>query len=169
MHIADSSNINRIIRINGVNSVCYKYSPMRKLIVLLLLFCAFAKTGYAQSPDEKSILKILDDQTKYWNQGNLDQFVKGYWHHDSLMFIGQSGVTYGFQNTLNNYKKNYSDTARMGKLMFEIIKVQKLSDEYYFVVGKWFLHRTVGDVKGHYTLLFRKIKNEWVIVADHSS
>jgi len=26
-----------------------------------------------------------------------------------------------------------------------------------------------GDVGGHYTLLFRKIKGEWVIVADHSS
>ena len=99
----------------------------------------------------------------------LDQFVKGYWHHDSLMFIGQSGVTYGYKNTLNNYKRNYSDTAKMGKLAFDIIKVQKLSDEYYFVVGKWFLTRTVGDLKGHYTLIFRKINNEWVIVADHSS
>lgn len=142
---------------------------MRKLIILLLLFCAFEETLNAQSADEKSILKILDEQTRSWNEGNLEQFVKGYWHNDSLMFIGQSGVTYGFQNTLNNYKKNYSDTAKMGKLAFEIIKVQQLSGEYYFVVGKWFLKRSVGDLKGHYTLLFRKINNEWVIVADHSS
>src|SRR5215204_195298 len=142
---------------------------MRKLLVLLLFLCSFWKILYGQSADENSILKILDDQTKYWNQGNLDEFVKGYWHHDSLMFIGQSGVTYGYQNTLNNYKKNYSDTAKMGKLAFEIIKVQRLSDEYYFVVGKWFLKRTVGDLKGHYTLLFRRINNQWVIVADHSS
>ena len=142
---------------------------MGKLIVLLFFLCSFWESSYAQSADEKSILKILDDQTKFWNQGNLDQFVKGYWHHDSLMFIGQSGITYGYQNTLNNYKKNYSDTAKMGKLAFEIIKVQKLSDEYYFVVGKWFLKRTVGDLQGHYTLLFRKINKEWVIVADHSS
>ena len=141
---------------------------MRKLH-FLLLFSVFQIEAFAQSSDEKSILKILDEQTKYWNQGNLDQFVKGYWHHDSLMFIGQSGVTYGYQNTLNNYKRNYSDTAKMGKLKFDIIKVQKLSDEYYFVVGKWFLQRSVGDLKGHYTLLFRKINNEWVIVADHSS
>jgi hypothetical protein len=142
---------------------------MRKLLFLILLFSFFQQIMYAQSSDEKSILKILDDQTKFWNQGNLDEFVKGYWHHDSLMFIGQSGVTYGYQNTLNNYKKNYSDTAKMGKLAFEIIKVQRLSDEYYFVVGKWFLKRSIGDLKGHYTLLFRKIHNEWVIVADHSS
>ena len=111
----------------------------------------------------------LDEQTKNWNKGDLDSFVNGYWKNDSLMFIGQSGVTYGYQNTLNNYKKNYSDTAKMGKLAFEIIKLQKLSAEYYFVVGKWFLKRTVGDLKGQYTLLFRKINNEWVIVVDHSS
>jgi hypothetical protein len=85
------------------------------------------------------------------------------------MFIGQSGITYGYENTLNNYRKNYSDTAKMGKLRFEIIKVQRLSGEYYFVVGKWFLQRSVGDVNGHYTLLFRKVNSEWVIVADHSS
>jgi hypothetical protein len=138
-------------------------------VFLLIIF--FSTTGnlYAQSPDERAVLKILDDQTKYWNEGNLDKFVQGYWHHDSLMFIGKSGVTYGFQNTLNNYKRNYSDTAKMGKLAFNIIKVQKLSNEYYFVVGKWSLKRTVGDLDGQYTLLFRKIKNEWVIVADHSS
>lgn len=136
---------------------------------LLLLLSLFQVASYSQSADEKSILKLLDDQTRYWNQGNLDSFVKGYWNHDSLMFIGQSGVTYGYQNTLRNYKKSYSDTAKMGKLKFEIIKIQQLSNEYYFVVGKWFLQRSVGDLKGHYTLLFRKINNEWVIVADHSS
>ena len=142
---------------------------MRNVFFFVLMFFIFQNSGYSQSADEKKILKILDDQTKYWNQGNLDEFVRGYWHNDSLMFIGQSGITYGFRNTLNNYKTNYSDTSKMGKLSFDIIKVQKLSPEFYFVVGKWFLKRTPGDLKGHYTLLFRKINNEWVIVADHSS
>lgn len=142
---------------------------MRNLSSLILLLCLFHNIAYSQSADEKSIKRIIDDQIKYWNQGNLDEFVKGYWNNDSLMFIGQNGVTYGLQNTLNNYKKSYSDTVQMGKLGLEIIKVQKLSDEYYFMVGKWFLQRSVGDLKGHYTLLFRKIDNEWVIVADHSS
>lgn len=142
---------------------------MRKLAVLALALVMILASASAQSSDEKAIRGLLDDQTNYWNQGSIEQFVEGYWHHDSLMFIGQSGVTYGFQNMVNNYKRNYSDTAKMGKLSFDIIKVQKLSPDYYFVVGKWFLKRSVGDLKGHYTLLLRKINNEWVIVADHSS
>jgi len=36
-------------------------------------------------------------------------------------------------------------------------------------VGKWHLTRSIGDVGGHFTLLFKKVKNRWVIVADHSS
>jgi hypothetical protein len=95
--------------------------------------------------------------------------MKGYWESDSLMFIGKSGVTYGWQNTLNNYKKGYPDTATMGKLNFTIIKVKRLSGEYYQVVGKWHLKRSIGDLSGHYTLLFQKIKGDWVIVTDHSS
>jgi hypothetical protein len=95
--------------------------------------------------------------------------MQGYWENDSLMFIGKSGVTYGWQNTLNNYKRGYPDTAAMGKLVFNIISVQRLSKEYYTVVGQWQLKRSIGDVGGHYTLLFRRIKGKWVIVQDHSS
>jgi len=40
---------------------------------------------------------------------------------------------------------------------------------YYFVVGKWHLSRTIGDLDGIFTLLFKKIKDTWVIVSDHSS
>ncbi|MBC7850074.1 MAG: nuclear transport factor 2 family protein, partial [Chitinophagaceae bacterium] len=109
------------------------------------------------------------DQTTSWNKGNLEEFMKGYWMNDSLMFIGKTGVTYGYNNTLNNYKKGYVDTTQMGKLFFDILKVTRISDEHFFVVGKWFLKRTVGDLSGHYTLLFRKINGQWRIVADHSS
>ena len=62
----------------------------------------------------------------------------GYWENDSLMYIGKSGVTYGYANALNNYRKNYSDAGKMGKLFFQFIKMKKLSPEYYWVAGKWF-------------------------------
>ena len=85
------------------------------------------------------------------------------------MFIGKSGITYGWQKTLDNYKKNYPDTASMGKLNFDLLSVQPVSENYFFVVGKWHLTRSIGDVGGVFTLLFRKVKNKWVIIADHSS
>lgn len=148
-------------------------TTVMKLLSFLLLLCIVATGSFAQSgqpgKDEKEIRDLMARQTLAWNQGKLDAFMKGYWESDSLLFIGQSGVTHGYQNTLVNYKKGYSDTAKMGKLFFDILEVRKLSNEYYWVLGKWFLKRSVGDVGGHYTLLFRKIKGHWVIVADHSS
>jgi hypothetical protein len=139
-----------------------------KKIILLFIFLSTEKI-FAQSTDEVTVRKVLAKQNAAWNRGDVDAFMIGYWQSDSLMFIGQNGITYGWQNTLNNYKKNYPDTATMGKLNFTLITVKPLSKEYYHVVGKWNLTRTVGNASGHFTLLFKKINGEWVIVEDHSS
>jgi hypothetical protein len=138
-----------------------------KIILGLALFISL--TGLSQSRDERKLRELLSAQTDAWNRGDIEGFMKGYWENDSLMFIGKSGVTYGWINTLNNYKKGYPDTAAMGKLFFDLIAIKKLSKKYYHVTGKWKLKRTIGDLSGHYTLLFRKINGEWVIISDHSS
>lgn len=138
-------------------------------IALSILVIVLSLQLSAQSNDEKEIRSILATQTAAWNRGDIDQFMNGYWENDSLMFIGKSGVTYGWTNTLNNYKKGYPDTAAMGQLKFDLIQVKKLSKKYFHVTGKWFLKRSIGDVGGHYTLLFQKINGRWVIISDHSS
>jgi ketosteroid isomerase-like protein len=143
---------------------------MKKIVLVTVVSCMAACLLHAQpNKDEREILDLLHSQTQSWNKGNIDEFMSGYWQNDSLMFVGKGGVTYGYQNTLNNYKKNYDNSAKMGKLFFEILKLKKLSADYYWVLGKWFLKRTIGDVGGHYTLLFQKIKGRWMIIADHSS
>ena len=141
---------------------------MKRLLPAISLL-VFYTSSSAQSKDEKEILNLLDKQTKAWNRADMDAFMEGYLPGDSLMFIGKNGVTYGYQSTLDNYKKNYSDTAQMGRLSFDILHLNRLSPEYYFVVGKWHLDRSVGDIGGHFTLIFRKIKGRWMIISDHSS
>lgn len=128
-----------------------------------------AVPGLAQDKDHKEILALLEVQTISWNKGDIETFMTTYWNNDSLMFIGKEAVTYGYKNTLARYKKTYDTPDKMGKLFFEILNIKKLSGEYYFVLGKWFLKRGAGDVGGHYTLLFRKIKGKWLIVCDHST
>jgi ketosteroid isomerase-like protein len=140
----------------------------RQLWFVLVILCG-SIPAYAQGPDEKEILGILGRQTEAWNRGDLKGFMNGYWENDSLMYIGKGGVTYGFASTLLSYQRNYGDTARMGKLTFQVLHVMRLSDDHYYVVGKWSLRRSAGDVGGHYTLLWKKIRGQWVIVADHSS
>ena len=149
---------------------------MIKILCFLIVFFLLLSSTFAQSKpvraaggDEQIVRSLLEEQRQSWNTGDLEKFMAKYWQSDSLMFIGKSGVTYGWQNTLNNYKKGYPDTAAMGKLKFDILQVKRLSVMYFFMVGKWHLTRSIGDVGGHFSLLFKKVKNKWVIVADHSS
>ncbi len=140
---------------------------MKKFFLVLFLFTS--ARVFAQSKNEIAIRHLLTEQSAAWNRGDIEGFMKGYWENDSLMFIGKSGITYGWKNTLSNYKKGYPDTTAMGKLSFDIIKVKPLSHNYYHIIGKWHLARSIGDLAGHFTLLFQKIDGYWVIIEDHSS
>ena len=140
---------------------------MRKPL-LALLFLVIASTGYGQ-PAESLIRKVMADQAAAWNRGSLDDFMKGYWNNDSLVFVGQSGLTYGYAKTLANYKKHYSTPEKMGKLFFTLLSIKELSPEYCLVIGDWLLKRNDGTLGGIYTLLFRKIDGYWQIIVDHTS
>ena len=83
---------------------------MLKKILFLLLVC-ISQNAIAQSKDKQEILKLLSTQVEFWNKGDVNQFMQGYWENDSLMFVGKDGVTYGYNKTLENYKKNYPDKA----------------------------------------------------------
>jgi ketosteroid isomerase-like protein len=135
--------------------------------LLLLTAACFAQP--MPPKDEAAIRQVMADQAAAWNKGSIDAFMKGYWKNDSLIFIGKSGISYGYHQALTNYKKNYSSADQMGTLFFTLLKIKKLSPDYSFVIGKWLLKRKVGDIGGVYTLLFRKISGRWVIVVDHTS
>lgn len=144
-----------------------------KKIYLLLFIVAISYAGLAQNyTAEKLIIsQVLIKQQAAWNAGNIEKFMSGYWFSDSLQFVGRKGITLGWQNTLDNYKKSYPDTTAMGKLTFEITKIDVLCKHDAFVVGKWYLnrHASKGNIGGYFTLLFKKMKGKWVIVSDHSS
>lgn len=140
---------------------------MRLLLFLILLAAPFTAVR-AQQP-QSAIRALLQKQTSSWNQGDLDAFMTTYWQSDSLIFIGKRGPTYGWQATLDNYKKSYPDTTAMGKLAFNILELKPLASDVYFVVGKWHLQRTIGDLEGHFSLIIKRIKGSWKIIADHSS
>ena len=140
---------------------------MRYFVLIAVLTISFS--ARAQNKDETAIKNMLAAQVTEWNKGNIAGYMKGYWENDSLLFIGKNGPTYGYNATLDRYKKGYPDAEHMGQLTSAILSMKQLSPEYYFVVGKWELKRTAGDLSGSYTLLIKKINNEWVIVADHSS
>ena len=148
--------------------------PTLTFFCLFITFFGIAQRDIVPEPDWKeriisSISTLMNEQEKCWNAGDLECFMQPYWHSDSLMFVGKSGITYGWQQTLDNYKKSYPDKKTMGTLQFTNIKVIPLSSSSCYVIGQWQLKRTAGDLSGHYTLLWILKSNEWCIIADHSS
>ncbi len=145
------------------------HTLLKAVTGLIILCLSLSSSVMAQTNTQKEVLALLHEQDACWNKGDLDGFMQTYWQSDSLMFIGKSGVTYGWQNTLNNYKRSYPDPAAMGTLRFDIIHFENISPNYCSVVGKWHLTRTAGNLEGHFMLLLKKIRGKWKIIADHSS
>jgi len=138
--------------------------------ILIILLCCMVSNAIAQTTqDRTAILKVLEDQRQGWNKGDMDAYMQGYWKSDSLLFVGKNGPTYGWQKTLDNYKKGYPDKSAMGFLTFGIKKVEFLSKDRAFVLGSWNLKREKDEPKGYFTLLLRKIGGQWKVVVDHSS
>lgn len=138
--------------------------------ILMIAFAMISFTAFAQTPkDKQAILNVLETQRQAWNKGDLIAFMDGYVKSDSLLFVGSSGPTYGWQKTLDNYKKTYQGKAGMGQLTFGIKKVEFLNKDVAFVLGSWHLKREKDEPQGYFTLLFKKLKGEWKIFVDHSS
>src|SRR6185312_15067210 len=104
---------------------------------LLVLTFILASVILTKAQDRQAIIKVMDNQRQAWNRGDLEGFMQGYWQSDSLMFVGKTAPTYGWQNTLNNYKRGYPNKAAMGILTFDILKVNVLDSQNAFVFGGW--------------------------------
>jgi ketosteroid isomerase-like protein len=140
---------------------------MIRITILLLL--PVALLAQRNRVEENAIRNVMHDQQEAWNRADIEAFMAGYWKSDSLKFIGRNGITYGWQTTLENYKKNYPTPEAMGKLTFTILALEILSDTAAYLIGRWHLKRTHDEPGGYFTLLWRKINGKWVIVADHTS
>ncbi|MGE3465456.1 MAG: nuclear transport factor 2 family protein [Pyrinomonadaceae bacterium] len=140
------------------------------LVLTIVTVVLLNASGLAQpNKDAHAIRKVMDEQTAAWNRGDLEGFMFGYWKSEKLKFVSGDKITYGWQSTLDNYKKTYGTRALMGTLTFTGLEIEVLSKDAAFVTGSWHLKRENDEPKGKFTLLFRKFKEGWRIVTDHSS
>jgi len=133
--------------------------------VFFLLSCT---SNINVEDDKKAIVAALNKSAEDWSTGNIEAYMEVYWKSVKLQFIGADGITYGWQTTLDNYKKRYPTKDYTGKLIFEVLNVNFLAKDVYSLIGKYFLERKVGLASGIFTLIFKKIDNKWTIISDHT-
>lgn len=153
----------------------FKKNKMKNLylgIISLLLFSCQQQRVEVQHDKAKTISIIktnLEAQKLAWNAGDIPTFMEHYWKSDSMAFMSKTGVRYGWQETLDAYKAGYPTQKEMGTLEFEVKKLDILSVDAAYMLGSWNLERDTLDVGGHFSLIWKKVDGQWVIVTDHTS
>ena len=146
-----------------------RYRSCLLVLSLLMASCVTLDQKGSGSSAEEKIAAIMKMQTDCWNDGDIDCFMRGYWRSDSLRFIGKDGLIKGWQRTLDRYKRSYPDKAAMGFLKFDIISTEVLGQDYALVIVKFSLQREGEELKGIFTLIWKNMNGEWVIILDNTS
>jgi ketosteroid isomerase-like protein len=139
------------------------------MVVLLFAISAFGQSANEISRIKTDIVAVMDAQAAAWNRGDVDGFMRGYWNSSELVFVSGANVTRGWQPTLDRYKKTYNSREKMGTLKFSDLEINVISKNAAVVLGSWALTRKGDNPGGKFTLIFRKFKDGWRIVHDHTS
>lgn len=152
-----------------LNSEIMNLMKLQLVGFCFLLLTTLTSFGQKKSKDVSEVFAQLDTQISAWNRGDIDGFMEAYWPSEELVFVGSNGLVNGYNEILANYKRNYPNQQLMGKLAFEIIYIKQWDAQTIQLIGKFSLKREADMPSGHFTLLFRKIEQKWLIVSDHSS
>ena len=138
------------------------------LVISLTLSCAQSKR-MSNEVAETEIKSVMQMQEKAWSDGDVHQFMEGYWNSENLSFVGKSGINKGWKTTLDNYIKGYPTRDSMGILTFNILEMNRISDNAYHMIGRYTLVRKEDKPTGLFTLIWKYIDGKWLIVSDHTS
>ncbi len=123
------------------------------------------------SADELGVIKVLTNQERAWNEGDLTAYISAYKDSPQTMIIGTT-ISRGYANLLLDYRKNYPTKASMGDLAFSELEPHLLDEHYALVVGKYHIDRSKragGPADGLFSVLMEKTDKGWKIIVDHTT
>lgn len=115
------------------------------------------------------IRATLMAQAAAWNEGDLDGFMDAYWKSDRLKFVSGVSMTKGWDATLKRYRDRYSGGAGLGRLGFERLDVELVTDDVAVVTGRFNLERQGEASSGMFSLVMRRDNGAWRVVHDHTN
>lgn len=150
---------------------------MNKTLITLGLFLLFAASSLPnygqqsrrkQTSDESQIRAALESTAIGWNEGSLEKYLAVYTPDATEMRgTGPAGGVEAIEETM---KKGFWKTGRpLQTLRYESVVVRMLGKEGALVTGNYIL--TGGNIperKGWFTSVWRKTKNGWRMIHDHS-
>ena len=150
-------------RLPAVSAPTPAATPKETKVAALSVSRPSAKTR----PSEDIIKSVLAAQAAAWNEGDLEAFMRGYWKSPDLRFVSGTTVAKGWNQTLKRYRDRYGDD-NLGRLGFDSLDVDMVTDDVAVVVGRFNLDRNGKADTGAFTLVMKRFDGLWRIVHDHS-
>jgi beta-aspartyl-peptidase (threonine type) len=148
---------------------------LQAALLLVAIFPISMSGQRAAGPKKRSdrivaaVRAVLDAQVEAWNRGDIEGYMAGYWRSEETVFVSGDSLTRGWQTVLARYKKNYDSREKMGTLTFSDLEITPIGNNAAIAIGRWHLQRAKDEPHGRFTLIFRKTKQGWRIVHDHTS
>ncbi len=127
------------------------------------------KISRADAKTASDVRAVLDAQAAAWNRGDIEGYMDGYARSADITFMSGDTLTRGWTVVLARYKKNYDSREKMGQLAFSDLEIKSISKDAAVVLGRWQLTRAGDTPHGRFTLIFRRTKQGWRIIHDHTS
>ncbi len=127
-------------------------------------------SGNSVKEDSLAILQNFEKQELCWNSQDLICYMEAYDSSETIQTISRAGIEKGYSAILASYQR-YFPPEHMGKLHFDQMDLKRLSDSFYYVVGRFNLRYAVPDTvfQGWFSVLMEKKNDKWCIISDHSS
>jgi uncharacterized protein (TIGR02246 family) len=145
---------------------------MKIKLILLAICLLLSVTAFAQSmkmsKDEQQIRALLNGTAEGWNKGELSQYLSVYTPDATEMLsTGPAGGVEAIEKTM---KEGFWKTGRpIQNLRYENIVVRMLGKEGALVTGQYVLSGADRpDRKGWFTTVWKKTKDGWKMIHDHS-
>ncbi len=133
----------------------------------MLSVSASAQTA-KMSKDEQQIRALLNGTAEGWNKGDLPQYLSVYTPDATEMrSTGPAGGVEAIEETM---KKGFWKTGRpLQNLRYESVVVRMLGKEGALVTGQYVLSGADRpDRTGWFTSVWKKTKDGWRMIHDHS-
>lgn len=136
-------------------------------ICLLLSVSAFAQTT-KMSKDEQQLRALLNGTAEGWNKGVLEQYLSVYTPDATEM--RSTGPAGGVEKIEETMKNGFWKTGRpIQNLRYENVVVRMLGKEGALVTGQYILSGADRpDRTGWFTSVWKKTKDGWKMIHDHS-
>jgi uncharacterized protein (TIGR02246 family) len=118
---------------------------------------------------QAAVRAVLEAQRDAWNRGDIEGYMDGYARSADIVFISGDGLTRGWQTVHDRYQKNYDSREKMGTLTFTDLEIKVLNNDAAVMIGRWHLQRAKDEPHGRFTLIFRRTRQGWKIIHDHTS